>query len=175
ADAPEFRVLSPEVREVRTAIENGRRLYTVIFQRFVSDAIAFTLESEIAHAGAVSPPDIEFDGATRRERFLIVENRGADRLSLAREGLDPTVRELFPYMPATLRSAELFRARPGWKLQLSVEKLETSAGNDAVILYAELSTAFRANGEEWMKASYRVQNRSLQFLPVALPEKAELV
>lgn len=172
---PELRVISPEVREVRTAVVEGRREYTVIFQRYVTDAIAFTLETEISHAGSAALPDIEFFEATRQERYVIVENQGNDRIDLESGGLESTVSDLLPFKPETLQSAQLFRARAGWNATVSVEKLETTAGNEAVILYAELSTAFRANGEEWVKAVYHLQNRSLQFLPVALPEEVELV
>lgn len=175
ASTPELRLLSPEIREVRTTETDGRRDYLVIFQRFVTDAIDFTLSAELPHSGSASLPDVDFPGATRLERYLIVENRSRDRFDVAPAGLDPTVRELLPFVPDTLGSAQLFRARPGWELTVSIEKLETSAGNEAVVLLAELSSAFRGNGEEWMKAVYRLQNRSLQFLPVALPENAELV
>lgn len=175
ASTPEFRLLSPEIREVRTTEADGRRDYLVIFQRFVTDAIDFTLATEVPHSGAGSLPDVDFPGATRQERYLIVENQSNDRFDVQPAGLDPTVPELLPFVPETLGSAQLFRARPGWEMTISMEKLETSAGNEAVVLFAELSTAFRANGEEWLKAVYRLQNRSLQFLPVALPENAELV
>ncbi|MCB1087749.1 MAG: hypothetical protein KDM63_11935, partial [Verrucomicrobiae bacterium] len=172
---PELRIHSPEVREVRTETADGRRTYTVVFQHHVTDAIAFTLETEIPHAGTGALPDIDFPGATRLERFIIVENQSQDRMEVHPDGLDPTVRELFPFVPDTLNSAQWFRARPGWELSVSMEKLATSSGNDAVVLYADLSTAFRSNGEEWLKAVYHLQNRSLQFLPIALPTEAELV
>ncbi len=86
---------------------------------------------------------------TRHERYVIVENQSSDRINLNRHGVDATVRDLMPFIPDILQSAQFFRARQGWRLSVAVEKLETSAGNEAVVLYAELSTAFRANGEEW--------------------------
>lgn len=172
---PELRVVSPEVREMRSTVADGRREYTVIFQNHIADAVSFTLETEITHTGAGSLPDLDFPGAARLERFVIVENHSRDRIDIERAGLDPTVRDLLPYVPDTIGSAELFRARPGWELTVSMEKLASSAGNEGIVLYAELTTAFRASGEEWLKAVYHLQNRALQFLPVALPGDAELV
>ncbi len=175
AATPEFRLLSPEIREVRTTENGDRRDYEIVFQHHVTGAINFTLETEIPHAGSGSLPDVDFPGATRLERYLIVENQSRDRIDIDPAGLDPTVRDLLPFVPETLGSAQFFRARPGWELGIAMEKLETSAGNEAVVLFAELNTALRANGEEWLRAVYRLQNRSLQFLPVDLPEGAELV
>ncbi len=173
---PEFRVISDDVREVKSEIIDGRREYEVRFQTFVTDAIYFNLETEIPHAGTGTLPDLVFADASRQSRYLIVENRSSDRMALEHSGVQPTVESLLPYTPATLLSADLFRAPTAdWNVDVSIEKLETSAGNQASIAYAELTTAFRANGEEWVKASYHLQNRSLQFLPVDLPEGAELI
>ncbi|NNE92832.1 MAG: hypothetical protein HKN23_14405 [Verrucomicrobiales bacterium] len=175
-DAPEFRVISDDVREVKLAVEDGRRTYEVTFQQFVTDAIFFNLEAEIPHAGTANLPDISFPDATREGRFIIVENQSSDRVSVDETGVETTVMSLLPYKPQALQSAQLFRA-PGanWSMAVNVEKLETTAGNRAAILWAELTTAFRANGEEWVRAVYHIQNRSLQFLPVDLPEGVELV
>jgi hypothetical protein len=63
-----------------------------------------------------------------------------------------------------------FRVGADWDLVYTLEKLATTVGTKALVLYAELTTAVRANGEEWLQVDYRLQNRSLQFLPVRLPE-----
>ena len=175
AEVPEFRVLSDDVREVRSTVADGVREYEVVFQRYVTGAISFTMEMELPHGGQVSVPDLDILDATRQEKFLIVENQSAERMDLAPENLDATVISLLPYKPKTLVSAQIFRARRNWNLGVTLENLETSAGNEAVILFAELTSAFRASGEEWLKAVYHIKNRSLQFLPVGLPPGSELV
>ncbi len=172
---PQLRVLSDEVRELRHELIDGVRKYEVVFQRFVTGSISFTLETEIPHSGEAVLPDLKIPGATRQERFVIVENQSSARMNLQQSGMDKTVSEMLPFKPQSLISAQLFRATPAWSLTAKLEELETSAGNDAVILYAELTSAFRSNGEEWLKAVYHIQNRSLQFLPVRLQEDAELV
>ncbi len=172
---PELRVLSDEVREMRHTLADGVRQYEIVFQQFVTDAIAFTLEAEIPHDGTITIPDLAIPDASRQERFIIVENQSSEKMSLEPVGMETTVPSLLPYKPAALRTAQIFRARPDWSLQAGIEQLETTAGNQAVILYASLTTAFRSNGEEWLKAVYHMQNRSLQFLPVQLPEESELI
>lgn len=173
---PELRVISDDVREVKATVVDGRREYEVRFQKFVTDAIYFNLETEIPHSGTAELPDVVFSEASREARYLIVENQSSDRMRLSHSGVQTTVESMLPYTPDTLQSADLFRApSANWNVEVTVEKLETSAGNEASISYAELTTAFRANGEEWVRAVYHLQNRSLQFLPVDLPDDADLV
>lgn len=173
---PELRVVSDDVRELTHKLADGVRSYEIVFQQYVTDAVSFTLETEIPHGGELSLPDLAFPDATRQERFVIVENHSRERMTTAADGLDKTVESLLPYKPGNiLPSASLFRAQPGWSLTADLEQLQTSAGNAAVILYADLTTSIRANGEEWLKAVYHIQNRSLQFLPVLPPSGAELM
>ncbi len=174
-DLPEVRVVSPEIREVRSGVSDGQRIYTVVFQRYVTDAIDFIIEAEVPQGGALTLSGLAFAGATREERFVIVDNGSSDRLQVETRGMERTVAELLPFTPESLGSAQLFRAREDWAVDLRIEELETTAGNDAVVLWSELKSAFRANGEEWLKVVYHLQNRSLQFMPVVLPEGAELV
>ena len=172
---PEFRVIGDGVRELRSELVDGVRRYEAVFQQVATGAVSFTLDTELPHDATVSLPDLVFPGANRQERFVVVENRSEERMELAHEGLASIPEARLPYKPSTLQSARLFRAEPSWTLDATLEQLETSAGNAAVILYAELTTALRGNGEEWLSASYHVQNRSLQFLPVIVPDRAELV
>ena len=173
---PELRVISNEVRELTHELIDGVRHYEIVFQQYITDAVSFTLETEIPHGGDLSLPDLAFTGAARQERFVIVENRSPERMTTSTSGLEKTVESLLPYKPGgILRSAALFRAQPKWSLSANLEQLQTSGGNDAVILYADLTTSIRANGEEWLKAVYHIQNRSLQFLSILPPDGTELM
>ena len=179
ADVPEVRVTSPEVREVRSEVVDGRRNYTVVFQRFVTDAVDFVIETEIGHAGQLSIAGLAFDDDSqsrgREERYVIVENASADRLKVNTAGMEKAVASMLPFEPENLTSPQIYRAGAEWTLELEVEDLKTTAGNDAVVMWSELTTAFRANGEEWLKVVYHLQNRSLQFMPVVLSEGSELI
>ena len=69
----------------------------------------------------------------------------------------------------------MHRAAPGWSVVVGLERLEKAASRAAFVAWAEITTALRHDGTEWHRASYRLQNRSLQFLPVRLPAGAELM
>lgn len=173
--APEFRAIGDQVREVVVTETDILRRYEVIFQEYLTSATSLTLEAELAHTDSIQLPDLAIPGADRQERYVILENRSVTQMDIQSQGVDKAVMSMLPYKPETILSAQLYRARPEWQMSIDLERLETSAGSDAIIQFAELTTAFRANGEEWLKAVYRMQNRSLQFLPIVADPKADLV
>ncbi len=176
ASVPEARVRSEELREVRTEVVGEVRRYAVTFQRDVVDVLNFTIQTELPLAGGeVSLPNLGVPDARRLTRYLVVESHTADQLSSQRTGVETAPRSEVPYLPQTLLGAQFYRAAPGFTFALSTEKLETSAGNEAIIAACEMTTALRENGEEWHRAVFRLLNRRLQFLPVRLPPGAELI
>lgn len=175
AGLPEARVTGDSVREVNSTVAGDLREYTVSFQSDIVDAAQFDVTTEIPHGGEASLPDLDLPDADRLERFLAVENLSKDELKLETAAAELTSKGMFPYFDETITSKWLYRAREGWQVKLVLEKLETTAGNRAVVLLAELTTALRRNGDQWVSANYRIQNRSLQFLPVKLPTGCELI
>ncbi|MEZ5301047.1 MAG: hypothetical protein R3F11_10405 [Verrucomicrobiales bacterium] len=141
----------------------------------VIDLTGFVFESELPHAGEAALPDPQLPGAARAEGYAIVENISQDELRTDAANADKATPEMLPYLPADFRRGDLYRVRKDWSITAKVDRLQTTAGNRAIVLWGELTTSLRANGEEWVKAVYRLQNRSLQFLPVKLDPKAELV
>ncbi|MEM7013978.1 MAG: hypothetical protein AAF585_21165, partial [Verrucomicrobiota bacterium] len=173
---PEGRILSDELREVTSEIVDGRREYTATFQRDVLDFLNFSLQTEAPLVGGEADlADLLMNDTRRMERFIVLETRTNDELSTTLTNVEAVPKEHVPYLPQTLLNAQYFQAAPGWTFGVQSEKLESTAGNDAVITECELTTAFRANGEEWHRANFKMLNRSLQFLPVKLDPKAELV
>lgn len=184
ASAPEFRVTGGGLRETVSAVEGNVRRYTVSFQALRTGTVLFTLTGQMplgtpAADGGPGLPDIDFAGAARVSRFVIVDNKSAGEMRLRPSGMDITPREQVSLLPAELVSgqtaAQFYRARPGWSMGVAVEKLETSAGQSAVVLQADLTTSLLRNGDVWQRAVYVLENRSLQFLPVHLPEGAEVI
>lgn len=179
AAVPEVEVQGDDVREISSTVEGDVRRYTAVLQRETNSPLRFTLSGELPHAGQASLPDIDVPGATRIDRFLIVQNMSDGRLELSRTGLSECPPEEFAFLPEELagsaRPAQYFRAQPGWTGTVIVESLSTTSAQAAVVLEAELTTSLLRNGDEWMRAVYRLHNRSLQFLPVVLPAKAQLV
>lgn len=173
---PEGRILSDELREATSEVVDSRRVYTATFQRDVLDFLNFSVQTEAPLVGGEADlEDLLVNDTRRMERFIVLETRTNDELSTTLTNVESVPKEHVPYLPQTLLNAQYFQAAPGWTFGVQSEKLESTAGNDAVITECELATAFRANGEEWHRATYKMLNRSLQFLPVKLDPNAELV
>jgi len=173
---PEAHVTGPEIREAASKLAGDRRVYNVVFQNDIYDSAGFTIDLELPSSGGTTAlPALEIAGQDRTSGFVLVENVSENEMALAPTGLDPARRDEIPFLPDVIQSASLFRAHPGWALGISTTRLEKAASRAAFVAWVEITTAFRADGTEWNRAVYRLQNRSLQFLPVKLPEGAELV
>ncbi len=179
ASAPEFRITGEDVRETTSVVEGPVRRYTISFQALMTGAALFTITGQVPHQGKSGLPDIDFTGAARTARFVIVDNRSEGKMGLTMKGCAVTPRGQLSFLPEELANgqsgAQFYEARPGWSMEISVEKLETTAGQAAVVLHADLTTSILKNGEVWQQAVYVVQNRALQFLPVRLPAHVEVI
>jgi len=174
AAAPEARVTGENVRETTSKVEEGWRIYRVAFQNELTDETEFNADFDLPGDGKVSLPAFEILDIDRVEGFVIVDNASEYEMQVHPGGLDVAQSRQIPFLPQISRNAKLFRALPGWTLQIDLTRLEKEAGRSAFVAWAELTTAIRADGSEWHRASYHLQNRSLQFLPVKLPAGADL-
>ncbi|MEI8342864.1 MAG: hypothetical protein WCH43_15170, partial [Verrucomicrobiota bacterium] len=174
ASAPEARVTGGNVRETTSKVEGDWRIYQVAFQTDLIDRTDFTVDFELPGEGKVSLPAFELLNLERSEGFVIVDNASQYEMQVDPAKLDAAQSSQIPFLPQTSRNARIFRALPGWGLQINRVKLEKDSGRDAFVAWAELTTAIRADGSEWHRATYHLQNRSLQFLPVKLPGGTEL-
>lgn len=172
---PEARVHGAMVREAQSRIAGESREYDVSFQTGVLDRVSFTMDVDLPLEGETSLPSVQVDGATRVGRFVIVDNAGAREMKLDPGGAEAAVKESLPYLPEGLVRPEFLRPGATSAVKLSFTQLESTAGNAAIIALAEITTALRPDGERWETLVYSLANRSLQFLPVKLPEGAELV
>ena len=98
-----------------------------------------------------------------------------NRDELKTSGTDPVPVSEIPFLPELSKAAGMHRVQPGWSVTVGVERLEKAATRAAFVAWAEMTTALRRDGTEWHRATYRLQNRSLQFLPVKMPAGAELM
>ena len=181
----EARVSGPDVREtVVTGAGQERRAYRVLFQNPLSadaeTAFTISLELPLSADGRTVLPDLTLPGDDGRAAggFALVENVSSGEMTLDVHGLDPAIEKDVPFLPAEIvAGTRFFRAAPAapWSLGVRVTGLEKTAGREALVAYAELTTTLRADGEEWHRAVYRLQNRRLQFLPVALPAGMEFI
>ena len=185
AGLPEASVSGPEVREaIPLPVPAGqdRQTYRVLWQNPVygGSEAAFTvaLELPLGAGGRAALPDLRFPGARLASTFLLVENASSGEMTLDPHGLDPAIEKDMPFLPAQIvAGTRFFRVAPGtpWSLGISLATLEETAGRAALVAYAELTSTLRADGEEWHRATYRLQNRRLQFLPVELPHGVEFI
>ena len=93
-------------------------------------------------------------------------------------GLVPVEARELPWLPSGVLPESLrpaFRATAlDWSISLAEEEIEVARGPDAVVRLAELSTAIGGDGVARTQASYSIENRSLQFLIVEMPEGSSL-
>ena len=174
ASSPEARVSGDNVRESTSAVEGNWRVYHVAFQNDLTDQTGFAVDFDLPGNGEASLPAFELTGVERADGFVIVDNASEYEMQVQPAGLEVALSQQIPFLAQVSRNARLFHALPGWTLQISLTKLEKETGRSAFVEWAELTTAIRADGSEWYRASYHLQNRSLQFLPVKLPDGAEL-
>jgi hypothetical protein len=175
AAIPEARVLGEEVRETRSRVDGDRRVYEVQFQNDVYESVEFTAELELPNPGETVLPSIEFSGAQMTSGFVLTDNASEFEMKVKTGGVDIAPVSEIPFLPELSKSAGIYRAQPGWSVTIGVERLEKAATRAAFVAWAEMTSALRRDGTEWHRASYRLQNRSLQFLPVRMPAGAELM
>ncbi|MEA3213466.1 MAG: hypothetical protein QOE70_6523 [Chthoniobacter sp.] len=175
AALPEARVTGGEVRETRSRVEGAQRVYEVQFQNDVYDTVEFTLDLELPNPGSVALPAIAWPGAQFVSGYVLADNASEYEMRLETSGVDPAPTSEIPFLPVLSKNASVFRVQPGWSVKVAAERLEKAESRAAFVAYAELVTALRRDGTEWHRATYHLQNRSLQFLPVILPAGAELM
>ncbi len=175
AGVNEARVSGDEVREVRSRVEGDRRIYEVQFQNDVYEAVEFTADLELPNPGKVALPGIAFPEAQMTSGYVLADNASEYEMKIEKSGVDSAPSEEIPFLPDLSKNASIFRTQPDWTVTIVAERLEKATARAAFVAWAELTTALRPDGTEWHRAAYRLQNRSLQFLPVKMPAGAELV
>ena len=175
AALPEARVSGADVRETRSRVEGGSRVFEVQFQKDIYDEVEFTVDLELPATGETTLPVIVFPEAQRSTGYVLVDNASEGEMTLSSSGVDPATASEVPWLPDLSRNARIFRVQPGWSVKVKVERLERATARAAFCAWADLTTALRADGTEWMRAVWHLQNRALQFLPVHLPEGVELM
>ncbi len=175
AGVPEARVTGSEVRETRSRVEGDRRIYEVQFQNDVYESVEFTADLELPNPGEVALPAVTFPGAQMTSGFVLTDNASEFEMKVKTSGTDPAPVSEIPFLPELSKAAGIYRVQPDWKVTVGIERLEKAATRAAFVAWAEMTTALRRDGTEWHRATYRLQNRSLQFLPVRLPAGAELM
>jgi hypothetical protein len=176
AALPEAVVSGPLLRETRSRIEGDERVYECSFQTEVLDRAELTFDLDLPLTAELEVPFVKVADASRLTRWFVLDNASAREAKIATQtALETVAREAVPYLPAGLARPQFFRATGDGELKLAYQQLTSTEGNAALVTLADLTTVLRADGERWDIAQYSLINRSLQFLPVILPEGAELI
>lgn len=176
ASLPEAVVSGPLLREMRSRIENGLRIYECSFQSDVLDATTLTFDLDLSLGAELNVPFATVPGAGRVTRWFVVDNASAREAKiLTQRALELSTREQVPYLPTGMARPQFFRATGDGELKLGYTQLAATEGNAALVTLADIATHLRGDGQRWEVVTYSLINRSLQFLPVLLPEKAVLI
>lgn len=177
AALPEATVKGDALREVQTRVNGAVREYECSFQSDVLSRAALTFDMELPLAGELSLPFVDVVGAERLRRFFVLDNSSArESKTVEATGVESCAKNALPYVPDVLSQPSFYRGKSGaGVLKVAYEQLQSTEGNAAIVTLADITTAWRSDGERWDTVVYSVFNRSLQFLPVILPEKAELI
>ncbi|MDB6172360.1 MAG: hypothetical protein JWL59_1671 [Chthoniobacteraceae bacterium] len=175
AALPEARVLGVDVRETRSRVEGDQRIYEVRFQNEIDSAVEFSFEVELANPGEVALPPLLFPEMHTASGYVLADNASDSEMKLKSSGVDPAPLSEIPWLPSLSNAAGIYRVQPNWSVTLGIERLEKASSRAAFCAWAEMTTAVRADGSEWHRATWHLQNRSLQFLPVSLPQGAQLM
>ncbi len=185
ASLPEAHVSGDEVRETRSRVEGERRIYEVAFQNDVYESVDVQVDVDVAMTEGQRPdgrkvneltlPAPAFPEAQIVTGYVLADNASEYELKLETDGVEQVPTAEIPWLPALTKGAGVFRVQPGWKVGLVLERLEKAETRPAFCAWAEMTTSLRNDGTEWHKAVWHLQNRSLQFLPVKLPDGAVLV
>jgi autotransporter-associated beta strand protein len=177
AALPEATVRGDALREVQTRVNGEVREYDCSFQSDVLDRAALTFDMELPLAGELSLPLVEVNGVERLRRFFVLDNSSSrESKVIEANGVEGCAKSALPYVPDVLSQPAFYRGKGGaGALRVAYTQLQSTEGNAAIVTLAEITTAWRADGERWDTVVYSVFNRSLQFLPVILPDGAELI
>ena len=177
AALPGATVKGEALREVQTRVNGTVREYDCSFQSDVLDRAALTFDMELPLAEELSLPLVEVNGVERLRRFFVLDNSSSRESKVVEEtGVESCAKNALPYVPDVLSQPAFYRGKGGQgALRVAYTQLQSTEGNAAIVTLADITTAWRADGERWDTVVYSVFNRSLQFLPVILPEGAELI
>ncbi|WP_395738215.1 autotransporter-associated beta strand repeat-containing protein [Prosthecobacter sp.] len=176
ASLPEAVVSGPLLRETRSHIENNERIYECSLQTEVLDRAELTFDLDLPLSSELDVPFVKVPEASRLTRWFVLDNASAREAKVTTQtALEPVARDSVPYLPASLLRPQFFRATGEGALKIAYQQLTSTEGNAALITLADLTTILRPDGTRWDVAQYSLINRSLQFLPVILPDHAELI
>ena len=176
---PEATVTGDQLRDVQSAVKGGLREYECTFQSqgglLGHSALTFNMQLPLTDA-ELAVPFAEVADVERLRRWFVLDNSSSrETKTLQADGVEVCVRDALPYVPEVLTQPQFYQGRATGGLKVAFTQLQATSGNDAIVTLADITTVLRVDGERWDTVVYSLSNRALQFLPVVLPDKAELM
>ncbi|MCX6858156.1 MAG: hypothetical protein NTV80_25015, partial [Verrucomicrobia bacterium] len=176
AALPEAVVTGPQLRELRSRVAGAERIYDVTFQTDILDRTELTFDHDLPLSAALEVPFVKVDAAERLARYFLTDNVSARESSIsAKTALETVTGDALPYLPVGLARPQFFRATGDGTFKLAFQQLTATEANAALVTLADITSVVRADGERWDTITYSLLNRTLQFLPVKLDPRAELI
>lgn len=176
---------SPGIRQVRSEVVEvdgeARRFWELKLDTPRTGIIEhqFDLELALAEDGGIRIPRIEMAGVRRARTYVVLANQSdyvvTDGEIVGLQEVPLTEVPFFPKGYARTSAATGYKARGAdWSLAFSKEMTQLEAIVEAAIDWAEVKTQVREDGNLLSKAVYHLQNRTEQYLEVAMPGGAEI-
>jgi len=176
AALPEAVVTGPLLRELRSRVEGSERVYDCSFQTDVLDRAELTFDHDLPLGAELVVPFVKVESAERLTRYFVTDNVSAREASVAEKTALETVADAaMPYLPSGLARPQFYRATADGTLRLAFQQLTATEANAALVTLADITSVLRADGERWDTITYSLLNRTMQFLPVRLDPRAELI
>ncbi len=176
ATLPEAVVTGPLLRELRSRVEGSERVYDCSFQTDVLDRAELTFDHDLPLGAELVVPFVKVDSAERLTRYFVTDNVSAREASVAEKiALETVADAAMPYLPSGLARPQFYRATGDGTLRLAFQQLTATEANAALVTLADITSVLRADGERWDTITYSLLNRTMQFLPVRLDPRAELI
>ena len=176
---PEATVTGDQLRDVQSQIKGEMREYECSFQSqgglLGRSAVTFDMQLPLTDA-ALAIPFVEVADVERLRRWFVIDNSSSrETKTLQSDGVDICAKDTLPYVPEVTTQPQFYQGRPNGGLKVAFTQLQATSANDAIVTLADITTVMRADGERWDTVVYSLSNRALQFLPVILPNRAELM
>jgi hypothetical protein len=172
-----------EIASEEVTLDGKRyRRWTVSFQSAVlgERGVRVFFEKVIGKEGLVEIPELRIPGAREERIYVLVRKAPWTNMRIEEAEVleaDAVSHEEIPFYPPGTRPRDFlftYAVRKGWAIRIKQTVLEEEKGIEALVAEAHLVSVLDEEGSIRATATYRIQNRTEQFLEVKLPAGVEL-
>ncbi|MHC4956609.1 MAG: hypothetical protein ACYTGZ_22450, partial [Planctomycetota bacterium] len=177
AEEKDIVLVAPEKREAKSVAIDGGRRYTLSLRNATRGSVAVTVTYHVAPGSPVR--GVEPQGVSQLRRYVVVEKIADGEVKIPRhDALETTGFEELPIIPPGTSAENLAASYVGtgdpFVLDIAVRTHSFEEVARALIYSASAQIVVDRSGWTRTLVSYRVYNRSRQFLVLRLPSGAQL-